>query len=128
MIIVPRNPREIRTSYDFSYFCGNLGAKRSTDELCPAEYKWSSSAARCGFRGDSILSKSARWESVNSERPDWYTRLDTPEVQEKIAAIRRNTSRDLPTGSEPFFDLIEEEFGISLRSPMIGRGRKEEKS
>lgn len=92
----------------------------------PADYPWSSAAAHCGLREDTLITKDNVWSKQLRDKTDWNSWLKTEVLQEDVEALRRCTRRDLPCGKEAFFNCLKEKHGISVAIPKLGRPRKME--
>lgn len=46
-------------------------------------------------------------------------------MADEVSLLRRQTLRDLPTGSEAFLDELEQRYGIDARPPKLGRPKRE---
>lgn len=90
----------------------------------PAEYKWSSAAAHCGMRNDTVLNYSIQWQKELSREKDWYTWLNEAPDAVLTHKLIQNTGRDLPSGSDCFLDKLEIQTGIPTRLRTSGRPRK----
>jgi putative transposase len=83
-------------------------------------YEWSSAAAHCEQRSDSLVAirpKSIVFRGID----DWSTWLARGLTRECIETLRRNTSQNLPCGSEKFVERLEGQAGRSLRYRPRGR-------
>jgi len=83
------------------------------------DYMWSSAAAHCGLRHDSILSNDC---PLLAEIKDWSSWLAGAEPEAELQNIRESTERCYPLGSKEFVRRIEEMSG--LRFPEKKRRRK----
>ena len=93
----------------------------------PADYPWSSAAARCNNRIDPLLTTEKRWVDKLSEAPDWRSWLLQYDDHQAISQLRKNTLRDLPTGSAAFLRGLERDFGVKPYPPKLGRPEKKGK-
>lgn len=78
-------------------------------------YPWSSAAAHCGMRGDSLLTREPGWIRVTGMISDWSSWLADNDDPCRIDLLRRNADRGLPCGSEGFIRELEEMTGRELR-------------
>jgi putative transposase len=84
------------------------------------EYPWSSAGAHCGLRPDPLVT--ARPRSVLFRGiDDWGLWLSRGVSDDTLAAIRRQTFKNLPCGSESFISGLESEAGKILRPRPNGR-------
>ncbi len=67
-------------------------------------YRWSSAAAHCGVRSDTLLSAEFPPPGVIE---DWSAWLAQPEDEELVARIRKETTTGRPCGDAAFLDQIE---------------------
>lgn len=90
-----------------------------------AEHPWSSAPARCSRIQDAILTKDTHWNTILSQRSNWYDWLEKTDSSALISKLKNCTSRDLPTGSEIFLTELEQTLGFSVRPKKLGRPRKQ---
>ena len=83
------------------------------------EYPWSSAAARCGLRSDTLISDDLPFLG---EIKDWSGWLSGVESQEELRKIRECTERCYPLASEDFVRQIEQQSGY--RFPAVRGNRK----
>src|SRR5262245_6286976 len=81
------------------------------------DYPWSSPAARCGLRGDALISDDL---PLLLEIQDWSNWLAGVESEEELRRIRQCADRGYPVGSEEFIRRIEQESGYCFPSPKKG--------
>ncbi len=94
-----------------------------------SSYEWSSAAAHCRLRQDPLLNSDGRWSRLIEERREWEGWLEGRDPVSALSTLRKNTSRDLPTGTDAFLDSLEQKHGVVVRAPKLGRPlRKKEKS
>jgi putative transposase len=91
----------------------------------PADYRWSSAAARCSDVKDPIITDDLFWTEKLAQIEDWSSWLSQRDTNETIALLRNRTSRDLPTGSEEFLDSLEQRYGVQARPLKPGRPKRE---
>lgn len=84
------------------------------------DYAWSSAAAHCGLRRDTIITP-LRQFSVLADIADWSRWLGEGIAEDVIQTIRRNASQNLPCGSQEFVSRIESAVGHSLQFRQRGR-------
>jgi putative transposase len=83
-------------------------------------YEWSSAAAHCDLRSDSLVAirpHSMLFRGIE----DWSTWLANGLARENIEMLRRHTSQNLPCGSEEFVKELELVAGRPLRYRPRGR-------
>ncbi len=84
------------------------------------DYPWSSAAAHCGLRMDSLLSEGFPPEGIISDWSAWLREED----EQMLKTIRRQTHVGLPCGNREFIDRLENLLGRSLRPQKRGRKPK----
>ena len=87
-------------------------------------YPWSSAAAHCGMREDTLLSPDFPPAGVIEDWGEWL--FEEREDDERCERIRRQTHTGRPCGSPGFLDQLERLLGRILRPKKGGRPRKEE--
>jgi putative transposase len=90
--------------------------------VCRAEdYAWSSAAARCGLRRDSLISDDF---PLLKEVRDWSSWLAGVESDEELRILRECTQRGYPIGSEEFVRQIEKQSGYRFprKKGAVGAG------
>ena len=85
------------------------------------EYPWSSAAAHCGSRGDSLITDT---QVLSEQIGDWSEWLRGEEDEQLVSALRHNTRTGRPLGSESFLDRFEQLLGRVVRRQKAGRPRK----
>ena len=87
-------------------------------------YRWSSAAAHCGLRQDSVLGMD--WEKFGPLRSvgDWSEWLAEGDRPEQLEVLRRHVERGLPCGVEGFLRQLERRAGRMLRPRPRGRPKK----
>ena len=88
-------------------------------------YPWSSAAAHCGMRDDSLLSPDFPPTGVIEDWAEWL--FEAREDDERYECIRRQTHTGRPCGCSSFLDQLEHLLGRSLRPKKGGRPRKNKK-
>ncbi|MFQ5582751.1 MAG: transposase [Mariprofundaceae bacterium] len=66
------------------------------------DYRWSSAAAHCGLRRDSVLIGKKAWANQFSAIADWSSWLSAEDDADKIQLLRSHVEKGLPCGSEDF--------------------------
>ena len=89
-----------------------------------ADYIWSSAAAHCGRKKDTILSPDFPPHGIIE---DWSAWLHEPDKQEELDILRRNTHKGLPCGKDSFVKRLETLLNRSLSFRPRGRPKKEKK-
>lgn len=87
-------------------------------------YPWSSAAAHCGLKEDTVLTADAEWlRQVKSlgNWPRWLAEGDRPE---QLEVLRRHVERGLPCGAGGFIRKLERQAKQLLRPTPRGRPRK----
>jgi len=87
------------------------------------DYVWSSAAAHCGIRKDSLLTELTGMKRAVPLH-EWSKWLSRPEKEGDINIIRRNVEKGLPCGSEYFIDHLETQTNRQLRYRPQGRPKK----
>ena len=85
------------------------------------DYPWSSAAAHCGLRADTMLVPLAAQPAPSA---DWAQWLCEAETDLDVALLRRSTSTGRPLGSNAFLERLEAQLGRTLRPRRAGRPRK----
>jgi putative transposase len=87
------------------------------------DYPWSSAAAHCALRSDSVLSKEFPPAGVIENWQDWLGKGGHDD--ETHDAIRQQTRTGRPCGSSKFLDQVENLLDRMLRPKKGGRPRKD---
>jgi putative transposase len=75
------------------------------------DYSWSSAAAHCGLREDSLLAFAFEdWPSVR----EWSASLAPPELEQTAQMIRHCTSTGKPCGDDAFLQTVSKQTGRDL--------------
>lgn len=88
-------------------------------------YPWSSAAAHCGLREDSVVTKKPVWLKECESIGDWSNWLAEGDEPEELKVLRRNIEKGLPCGSEKFIQKLEKTVGRALRFRPQGRPRSD---
>jgi len=91
------------------------------------KYPWSSAAAHCGLRTDSVLTADLSWQKKFQAIENWSSWLAEGERTEERANLRRNVEKGLPCGKTSFIQKLEQEAGRTLIFRPQGRPRNEVK-
>jgi putative transposase len=86
------------------------------------QYDWSSAAAHCGLRTDSLLSPLQGLVPVKTE--DWSAWLAEKGDEKTLATIRVRTRTGRPAGNKKFVAALEVRLGRRLQPRSIGRPKK----
>ena len=65
-------------------------------------YRWSSAAAHCGKRTDSLLNLESVWYKQFSAIDDWSVWLAEGDETEEVQILRQNVEKGLPCGDANF--------------------------
>jgi putative transposase len=88
------------------------------------DYLWSSAAAHCGLRGDTLLSDDFPPPGVIVDWAEWLKIEDTPE---EMKTIRRHVATGRPWGTPEFIQQLEAITGHSFQPRKVGRPKKADK-
>ncbi len=70
-------------------------------------YPWSSAAAHCKLKDDTILSQKPDWKKQCEQIPDWSAGLAEGDDPQKLEMLRRNLEKGRPCGAEKFIRGLE---------------------
>lgn len=84
-------------------------------------YRWSSAAAHCGMREDTVLTAGSQWSDELKSVPDWSGWLAEADPPAQLAELRRCIDRGSPCGSDAFVRQLEQRLGRSLSLGARGR-------
>lgn len=87
-------------------------------------YRWSSAAAHCGMRVDSVLTQAKYWVDLFCGVGDWASWLACEDNAEERSTLRLNTTKGLPCGSPQFIEQLAKTTGRTLQLRPRGRPRK----
>jgi len=87
-------------------------------------YPWSSAAAHCGQKEDSVLTKKRHWKKQKEQIEDWSAWLAEGDNTEQIKAMRNHIERGLPCGAAKFVKKLEQLVGRPLGYRLPGRPKK----
>jgi putative transposase len=99
---------------------------RAGMEHCAENYRWSSAAAHCGIRSDSLLNLESDWSKQFSAIDDWSVWLAEGNRTEEIQTLRQNVEKGLPCGNPSFVRRLGDMVGRQLEYRPQGRPRKAE--
>ena len=57
------------------------------------DYQWSSAAAHCGLKKDSLLSTNSDYWEIFKDIPDWSVWLTAEDDEERLNIVRRNIQK-----------------------------------
>ena len=87
-------------------------------------YPWSSAAAHCGLKEDTVLTSDAAWLKQVRALDNWSKWLADGDRPEQLEVLRRHVERGLPCGAEGFIRKLERQAKQLLRPTPRGRPRK----
>jgi putative transposase len=70
-------------------------------------YPWSSAAAHCGLKKDTILTNKPQWRRQLNQFRNWSRWLAQGEEPEQLDTLRRHVHKGLPCGSKTFIRKLE---------------------
>ena len=85
------------------------------------EYRWSSAAAHCGQRRDSVLTGKKAWTNQFNAIADWSSWLLAEDDAGKMQLLRLHVEKGLPCGSEDFVHKLGRIIGRALEFRPQGR-------
>ena len=88
------------------------------------DYRWSSAAAHCGKRSDSLLKLASGWGKQFAQMEGWSDWLSAGDGTEEIQLLRRNVEKGLPCGSAGFVQGLGKLAGRLLEYRPQGRPNK----
>jgi len=88
------------------------------------DYLWSSAAAHCGLKKETLLTTKSKHWAAFKEIEDWSAWLNEQENEEQLAIVRRNIQKNIPCGSDKFIKKLEKLAGRVLQFRPIGRPKK----
>ncbi len=88
------------------------------------DYAWSSAAAHCALRADSVLTRLPFWTGMFKGIGAWSKWLGRGEDPEERSLLRRNTAKGLPSGSPEFIERLEASTGRRFHDRSPGRPKK----
>jgi len=91
------------------------------------DYRWSSAAAHCGFRADSLLTKKAKWAGLLPSVEYWSDWLSVEEDAHRLEVLRKHVEKGLPCGTDDFVQELGQKIGRILENRSQGRPKKEQK-
>ena len=84
------------------------------------DYAWSSAAAHCGLRGDSLLTDAPRPDWL----ADWSAWLADEADEAMVRTLRQCTHTGRPAGGAKFLTRLERRLDRRLRALPVGRPPK----
>jgi len=88
------------------------------------KYRWSSAAAHCGLRKDSVLTDRKIWRDRFEAIGDWSAWLSAEDDVGQLDMLRTHVEKGLPCGSEGFVKRLGESIGRVLEFRPQGRPRR----
>jgi hypothetical protein len=85
------------------------------------DYRWSSAAAHCGLRANSLLSPAKSWLEGFPSQAGWSAWLADGDRPAQLDALRKTVEGGLPCGGEEFVRKLEYLSGRSLKLRPRGR-------
>jgi putative transposase len=79
------------------------------------DYPWSSAAAHCGLRNDTVLTDDCDWQGQVAGVGNWSAWLAEGDEDRELRVLRAHASKGLPCGSDEFIDRLESTSGRCLR-------------
>ena len=89
-------------------------------------YRWSSAAAHCGGRPDSLLNLESDWSKQFAAIDDWSVWLAEGDETGEIQTLRQNVEKGLPCGDASFIQRLGKMVGRQLEYRPQGRPKKVE--
>lgn len=90
-------------------------------------YRWSSAAAHCGKRTDSLLHLESAWYKQFAAIDDWSVWLAERDETEEVQILRQNVEKGLPCGDANFVQRLGNLVGRQLEYRPQGRPRMVER-
>ena len=87
-------------------------------------YRWSSAAAHCGNRSDSLLNLKSVWSKQFAVIDNWSAWLSEGDEMGEIQTLRQNVEKGLPCGGANFILRLGKMVGRQLEYRPQGRPRK----
>jgi len=88
------------------------------------DYRWSSAAAHCDLRADSLLTGKAVWKDMFASIANWPAWLRMEDHVDQVNVLRKHVEKGLPCGSESFVRELGRKIGRMLEYRPQGRPRK----
>nr|VFJ72042.1 MAG: putative transposase [Candidatus Kentron sp. FM]VFJ72209.1 MAG: putative transposase [Candidatus Kentron sp. FM]VFK19846.1 MAG: putative transposase [Candidatus Kentron sp. FM] len=88
------------------------------------KYPWSSAAAHCQLKEDSLLTMDSVHWKVFEGITDWSAWFHEKDDEELSGIVRRNLQKNLPCGPEKFIKKLERISGRVLQFRPVGRPTK----
>lgn len=92
---------------------------------CAEDYRWSSAAAHCGHRPDTLLQLNSDWHRQFAAINDWSAWLTQADDSEKLKTLRLHVDKGLPCGGDHFVEQLGGMAGRSLMPRPRGRPKTE---
>jgi len=91
------------------------------------DYCWSSAAAHCGLRDDSVLGDRVLRDARTVPVDAWSDWLSIEEESGRLDMLRKHVEKGLPCGSDDFVEKLGQKVGRILQRRPQGRPRLERK-
>lgn len=91
------------------------------------DYRWSSAAAHCTGKSDSLLDPESSWSKRFAAMDNWSAWLQMADEPEKLNLLRQSVGKGLPCGSADFVQNLGIEAGRPLEVRPPGRPLKANK-
>ncbi len=88
-------------------------------------YPWSSAAAHCGLRDDTVLSNKAEWKTMLASIGDWSDWLSVEEKAGRLEVLRQHVEKGLPCGMDDFVQALGRRIGRILENRPQGRPKRD---
>ena len=88
------------------------------------DYRWSSAAAHCKLRSDTLLKEETNWAKKFAEISSWSDWLSMVDDAQILKILRQNANKGLPCGTAEFIQSLELKAGRALESRPRGRPSK----
>lgn len=88
-------------------------------------YPWSSAAAHCGLKKDSVLTKKRQWQRQKEQIDDWSAWLAEGDNTVQLEVMRNHIERGLPCGTGRFIKKMERVVGRQLGYRPQGRPKRD---
>ena len=85
------------------------------------DYRWSSAAAHCGNKPDSVLNPESNWGKKFAAMKDWSAWLQMADDAQKLDLLRQKANKGLPCGADDFVQTLGAQAGRPLEGRPPGR-------
>lgn len=91
----------------------------------PWDWKWSSARVHCGLDKDKNVNElNTLFEVIGERQEDWRKFISQPDDAKETKAIKEQTRKGRPLGSETFIEKIEKKLDRILKLQLKGRPKK----